>query len=164
METGFSHGVRGRGGKFCYQIFVGHNTGRIFIYSMARESEVIDALKTFIARIGAPPRLHSDNAQAETSDAIKRVCNDYGINPTHTEPHHPAQDGRAESAIKLVKTRMEMMHTLYDCPASNWPYTLQHVAYVLNHTARLPDWSRVFGERGKRRSSVQPVKHQTLPI
>ena len=59
---------------------------------MKRESDGYKALEQFIADIGAPRHLHSDNAMMETSDKWKDILRKYVISSSTTEPHQPQQN------------------------------------------------------------------------
>ena len=68
-DTFFSS-VKGIGGEWCAQVFVGCKSLYGAVYGMATESQGSEALETFIADIGAPYHIHSDNAQMERSKSM----------------------------------------------------------------------------------------------
>jgi hypothetical protein len=72
------------------------------IYPMTNKSETHETLHTFIHEVGVPEHIHSDDAKEVMEGKLKKICRDYGIKTTYTEPHSPWQN-RAEAAIRELK-------------------------------------------------------------
>lgn len=56
---------------------------------MTSESQGPGTLETFVAEVGAPYRLLSDNARMEMSRAWNDILRKYNIQGLTTEPFHP---------------------------------------------------------------------------
>ena len=90
-DTFFSS-VDGIGGVSCTQIFCGEKSLFTKAYAMTTESQGPTMLEQFIAEVGAPYRMHSDNSQMQTSDAWRSILRKYNIEFSTTEPKHPHQN------------------------------------------------------------------------
>ena len=121
------------------QIFCGEKSLFTKAYSMTTESQGPDKLEEFIADVGAPYKLKSDNSQMQTSEAWRAILRKYNIAFGTTEPQHPWQN-KCERRIQDVKsfTNRIMDHT--KTPDFLWNYCVNYVIYLLNHTS-----SRVLG-------------------
>ena len=137
-DTFFSS-VDGIGGISCMQIFCGEKSLFTKAYSMTTESQGPDKLEEFIADVGAPYKLKSDNSQMQTSEAWRAILRKYNIAFGTTEPQHPWQN-KCERRIQDVKsfTNRIMDHT--KTPDFLWNYCVNYVIYLMNHTS-----SRVLG-------------------
>ena len=69
---------------------------------MRTESQGTQALEDFIAEIGAPYAIISDNARMQTGEVWKNILRKYNIQGLTTEPYHPQQNP-AERRIQDVK-------------------------------------------------------------
>jgi len=85
----------------CCQLFT-NDIGFTMIYPMRLKSEAPNALKCFLQEVGTPHVLHSDNAKELMQGEWRKVCNDFSIKTTYTEPHSPWQN-RAEGSIRETK-------------------------------------------------------------
>ena len=118
----------------CMQIFVGRESMYTKVYPMTSESEGPTMLETFIADVGAPYTMKSDNAQMETSRAWKNILRKYNINIQNTEPYHPNQN-YAERRIQEVKKISNRIMDHTNTPDSLWVYSTKYAVDLLNHTA-----------------------------
>ena len=77
------------------------------VYPMTSESKSHTMLETFIANVGAPYAMKSDNAQMETSRAWKNILRKYNINIQNMEPYHPNQNyaERRFQELKKISNR-----------------------------------------------------------
>jgi len=118
----------------CMQLFVGNDSMFTAGYEMTTESEGSTMLEQFIADVGAPYRVHSDNANMETSAVWKGILRKYNIAQSTTEPHYPQQN-RSERRIQEIKkgTNRILDHT--GAPTSLWVYATKYFIDVLNHTS-----------------------------
>ena len=71
-DTFFSS-TKGIRGESCAQLYVRKKSLYTKTYGMSSESQGQDTLESFIANVGAPYHIHSDNAQMERSKAWKEV-------------------------------------------------------------------------------------------
>ena len=107
---------------------------------MTTESEGPEALESFIADVGAPFHILSDNAKMETSKAWKDILRKYNISASTTEPYHPHQNPVERRIQDLKKVAIRIMdHT--KAPDYLWYQCLQYASTLLNHTVtRSLDW------------------------
>jgi len=96
-DTFFSS-VDGIGGVSFTQIFCGEKSLFTKAYAITTESQGPAMLEQFIAEVGTPYRMHSDNSQMQTSDAWRSILRKYNIEFSTTEPKHPHQN-RSERRI-----------------------------------------------------------------
>jgi hypothetical protein len=75
----------------CTQIFT-NDIGFTKIYSMSGKGNAHHALSSFIHEVGIPSDLHSDNAKELMIGQWRKLCQDFSINTTFTEPHSPHQN------------------------------------------------------------------------
>jgi hypothetical protein len=87
-------------------LLLSNDIGFSMVYPMRRKSEAPTALKNFIQDVGIPQTTHSDNAKELMQGEWKKVCNDFMISTTYTEPHSPWQN-RAEA-----RSRIKMSHSM----------------------------------------------------
>jgi hypothetical protein len=69
---------------------------------MRSKEEAHQTLRCFIHDVGVPRVIHSDNAKELMQGQWKKLCNEFGIHTTYTEPHSPWQN-RAEGHIRETK-------------------------------------------------------------
>ena len=55
-----------------------------------------------ITRFGCPSRLVADNVDAFKATPLVSLCEDYGIQITHSTSYYPQGDGLAESSNKIL--------------------------------------------------------------
>lgn len=68
--------------------------------------EVIKHLKLHFPRYGVPDVLVSDNGPQYTSVQFKQFEKDWGVEHVYSSPHYPQSNGKAESAVKIIKRIM----------------------------------------------------------
>ena len=129
-DTFFSS-VKGIGGQWCAQVFVGCKSLYGVVYGMATESQGSEALETFIADIEAPYHLHSDNAQMERSNKWLEVLRKYNISSSTTEPLHPWQND-AERRIQEYKKGTNRILDRTGAPSTLWFYALMLWVSIMN--------------------------------
>jgi transposase InsO family protein len=61
-------------------------------------------LNTMINLLGAPKRIHSDNAAEYGSEAMQQIYKTHNIIHTTTTPYTPYAIGKVENGIGLIKT------------------------------------------------------------
>ena len=77
------------------------------MYSTTSQA-VIKKLKAHITRYGIPDEIVSDNALQFAAEEFRVFAQGYGIKQTHTSPHHPQSNGKAELAVKQAKKTLRM--------------------------------------------------------
>lgn len=136
MDTFFAtkKGGKSSRGNTCCQLFV---TDRNFIYvvPMKSKSEVLQALKQFAKRVGAPDAIVCDMSGEQTSDKVKRFLADIGTTLRALEEGTPWAN-KAELYVGLMKeaTRKDMHEAASPLPF--WDYCLERRVRISNLTAR----------------------------
>ena len=70
-------------------------------------SHIVGILKKMCARYGIPAVLVSDGGPQFTSSQFKSFVKEWGINHRVSSPGHPQGNGKAEAAVKIVKTMLK---------------------------------------------------------
>ena len=78
--------------------------------------------------------LKSDNAKAETSQAVNDILRLYNIADLQTEPHHPWQNP-AERRIQDVKATSNAIMDRTKTPGNLWLQCIMYVVYIMNRLA-----------------------------
>lgn len=74
--------------------------------STTTTTQVITKLKSHFARFGIPTQLVSDCGPQFTADEFKNFVTTWGISHKTSSPGHHQSNGKAESAVKVMKTLM----------------------------------------------------------
>jgi len=101
---------------------------------MRLKSETPNALKCFIRDVGIPQTIHSDNAKELMQGEWKKICNEFMITTTYTEPHSPWQN-RAEGQIRELKRHVQRKMKSRNVPKRLWNYCVKWSCDVRNKTA-----------------------------
>ena len=70
-------------------------------------TQVVNSLKKTCARFGTPRQIVSDGGPHFTSREFEVFVKAWGIDHVTSSPNHQQANGKAESAVKLVKAMME---------------------------------------------------------
>lgn len=76
----------------------------------ATSQQVIDKMKKHFARFGIPRELITDGGPQYMSTEFCNFTQKWGIKHHITSPHHSASNGKAESAVKAMKTLIIKCH------------------------------------------------------
>ncbi|XP_047533388.1 uncharacterized protein K02A2.6-like [Vanessa atalanta] len=68
---------------------------------------VVSKLYDFMARVGIPHTLVTDNGTSFTSQDFKDFCLSNGIKHVFSPPYHPVSNGQAESFVKIIKKGLQ---------------------------------------------------------
>jgi hypothetical protein len=117
----------------CCQLF-SNDIGFNMVYPMRLKSETPNALKCFIRDVGIPQTIHSDNAKELMQGEWKKICNEFMITTTYTEPHSPWQN-RAEGQIRELKRHVQRKMKSRNVPKRLWNYCVKWSCDVRNKTA-----------------------------
>ena len=79
------------------------NFTEVDFLSTTNTSQVITILKKQFARFGIPSTIVSDNGPQFSSEEFKQFTRKWRINHTTSSPNHPQGNGKAESAVKVIK-------------------------------------------------------------
>jgi hypothetical protein len=104
------------------------------VYPMASKGDTSDALLSFIHHVGIPSSIHSDDAKEITKGKFKKLCQDYHIPITTTEPYSPWQN-RAEGAIRELKRHVQRKMHSRQVPQSLWDFCCAWACDVRSKTA-----------------------------
>ena len=118
----------------CAQIFT-NDIGFKKIYSMHAKGNALQALSSFIHEVGIPNVLHSDYAKELMQGQWRKLCQDFSINTTFTEPNSPHQN-RAEGAIREAKRHIHRKMRARNVPKRLWNFCVKWTCDVRNCTAR----------------------------
>lgn len=88
-----------------YLVLVDYMSDFIELVKLADEtsSTIIEAFKHIFSRHGIPLSLHSDNAPYYVSAEFAKFAKEWQFTHTTSSPTHPRSNGKAESAVKIVK-------------------------------------------------------------
>ncbi len=104
------------------------------IYPMRLKSEAPNTLKCFLQDVGTPHVLHSDNAKELMQGEWRKICNDFAIQTTYTEPKSPWQN-RAEGHIRETKRHIHRKMKANKVPKRLWSYCAKWSCDVRNKTS-----------------------------
>jgi hypothetical protein len=79
-----------------------NDIGFMKVYPMHSKAETFEMLNMFIHEVGIASELHLDDAKELMEGQFKKICKDYGIKTTYSEPHSPWQN-REEAGICELK-------------------------------------------------------------
>ncbi|XP_052233127.1 uncharacterized protein K02A2.6-like [Dreissena polymorpha] len=80
------------------------------LLTAATSQQVIDKMKKHFARFGIPRELITDGGPQYMSTEFRNFTQKWGIKHHITSPHHSASNGKAESAVKAMKTLIIKCH------------------------------------------------------
>ena len=132
-DTFFSN-TRALDGSICAQLFVGRKSMLTDVFGMKTEQQMPGALMDFIRKWGAGTGLFSDNAKAETSNAVRDILRQYNMRDLQSEPHQQNQNP-AERRIQEVKSVTNTLLDRSGAPETLWLLCMTYVVYMLNHMA-----------------------------
>ena len=72
----------------------------------AKATTTIQVLKNFFSSLGLPKEIVSDNGPQITAHPFQKFCERNGIKHSCTPPYHPAFNGAAEHAVRVMKDVM----------------------------------------------------------
>ena len=75
-------------------------------------------------------RIHGDRASELTGEIVTDYFEERGIRVTETAGYEPTANGRAESAINVIKTKARvMLMSLGPAGRTLWPAAVQHACW-----------------------------------
>jgi hypothetical protein len=95
---------------------------------------VADTLASFIHQVGIPNTIHSDDAKEITKGKFQKLCSEYEIPSTTTEPYSPWQN-RAEGAIQELKQHVHRKMKTRNVPQKLWDFCCKWSCDVHSKTA-----------------------------
>ena len=136
MDTFFATRKAGKSsrGNTCCQLFV-TNKGFVYIAPMKNRSEVLQAVKQFTKKIGAPEAIISDKSGEQASADLKKILGDIGITLRLLEENTPWSN-KAELYIDILKEAVRKDMKDSNCPLASWDYCIERRARVHNMTSK----------------------------
>lgn len=122
-------------GYTCFNLFGLREGGLDKVYLMRRKSQALSTLQQFVAEVGAPKCLLSDNAHELKSKAVTKYLNSIAVPTRKTEPHHPNQN-LAERRGGSIKASVVHLLLMTGAPLTFWCYALEYIASVRECIAR----------------------------
>jgi len=108
-------------GKTYAQICTDGN-GAVFAYPMKSKFEAGNQLMNLIQQVGTPNELHSDGApEMGGNSKFNRICREYKIRSTFTEPHSPWQN-RCENMIWVLSRKVKARRARKRIPKCVWDF------------------------------------------
>ncbi len=77
--------------------------------------DVINALKVMFARQGVPKKVVSDGAHNLSSLEMKQFAKEWSFELVNSSPYYPKGNGKAESAVKVLKTLIKKTQASGEC-------------------------------------------------
>ena len=102
---------------------------------MKSQSEFQTALHWFCKQIGVPTSLSIDGHKAQTSNAVRRFCNQVGTTLKILEVNTPWAN-RAELYIGLLKEAVRRDMRASNSPMCLWDYAIERRAMIHNLVPR----------------------------
>jgi hypothetical protein len=118
-------------------IFLDDHTGMIWIYNISTKAEVYKCWVHLVQysithKHKCPKVLRSDNGGPYISNAMTAFNDSKGIHPELSNSHTPQQNGRAESAIRKIKSMMKTLLLHAGLPWNFRCFAALHAVYILN--------------------------------
>lgn len=103
-----------------YLVVVDYETDFIEVDAMpsTTSARVVASIKKICARYGRPSQLVSDGGPQFASHEFRQFTSEWGIQHVFSSPYHSQSNGKAESAVKIIKNMM------YKCMESNGDQSL----------------------------------------
>ena len=112
--------------------FVDSFSRYITVYPMVGKDKVLENVKQFVADMGKPGTLVSDNGQEFISNAMREYCRNKEIRLETTTPYTPEDNGKIERVWGTLMGMARCMLASTKCPNNFWHFALNTAAYVKN--------------------------------
>jgi len=120
-------------GNTCAQVFTDGN-GAVFVYPMKGKSEAGQQLINLIQQVGVPNELYKDGApEMGGSSEFNKVCREYRIRSTFTEPHSPWQN-KCEDTIGVLRKEVRARRARRRIPKCVWDFHIIWEAQIYTRT------------------------------
>ena len=129
-------------GNTMMQIYVS-DRGYLAVHPMERKSQFIDSLQMFYKEVGAPNTLVVDPAGEQTSNNVRKLCNQVGTTLRILE-ESTQWANRAELYIRILKEAIRQDIKKSNCPMVLWDYCAERRALIHNLIPR-----KLFQDGGK---------------
>ena len=129
-DTMFASTVKSIRQNTCCQVFVS-DKGFVSVYPMQSQKEFETALHWFCKQVGVPDKLVADSHKSQTSNKVKRFCDQVGTTLRALERHTPWAN-RAELYIGILKEAVRKDLRLSNAPMRLWDYAIERRAMIHN--------------------------------
>ena len=124
----------------------------LIILGMTTKAEAPNAVLTLINLLGAPKRIHSDNAAEYSSEAMQQIYRTHNILHTTTTPYTPYANGKVENGIGLIKTLTRTMLISSGLTKNHWYMAARYATYIANKISMCPSkkhtvWQEYYKEK-----------------
>ncbi len=124
----------------------------LIILGMTTKAEAPNAVLTLINLVGAPKRIHSDNAAEYSSEAMQQIYRTHNILHTTTTPYTPYGNGKVENGIGLIKTLTRTMLISSGLTKNHWYMAARYATYIANKISMCPSkahtvWQEYYKEK-----------------
>jgi hypothetical protein len=102
---------------------------------MKSKIEVLQAVKQFAKEVGAPDAIICDMAGEQTSQPLRKFCNEIGTTLRVLEEGTPWVN-KAELYIGLIKEAVRKDMKDSNCPLAFWDYCVERRTRINNVTAK----------------------------
>lgn len=127
--------VKSLSGNSCAQLYYDPN-GFMYVYPMMSKGQAGESLDIFVNDVGIPNRLTYDGAaeQVKRGTRFHESIRHYRINDHVIEPYSPWQN-RAESGIRILKSKWKRMMIKRQVPKRLWDFALVWICQVYSRSA-----------------------------
>ena len=109
-------------------------SGLLKVYTMPSKDDVLTYLKMYIAEVGKPKTLHSDNGGEYISKKFRAYCIENEIKQTFIIPYNSQQNGKAECAWLTIFNDARTLLADAQLGKHWWGMALLYAVYTRNHT------------------------------
>jgi hypothetical protein len=129
MDTFFATKKAGKSSRnnTCCQLLFVTDKGFVYAVPMKSKAEVLQAVKPFVKEIGALEAIICDMAGEQTSQPLRKFCNEIGTTLRVLEEETPWAN-KAELYIGLIKEAVRKDMKDSKCPLAFWDYCVVHYA------------------------------------
>jgi hypothetical protein len=123
MDTFFATKKAGKSSRsnICCQLFA-TNKGCVYVVPMKSKIEVLQTVKQFAKEVGAPDAIICDMAGEQTSQPLRKFCNEIGTTLANKD----------ELYIGLIKEAVQKDTKDSNCPLAFWDYCVERRAGINN--------------------------------
>jgi len=105
-----------------------------YLYGLSRKSEVIDKFRKFLAQVGVPKIIRTDNGGEFIGNDWNQVLETNKIKIERSCPYNQYQNGVAERNWRTVLSKIRALLIDSKLPKTYWPYAAQTAAYLMNRS------------------------------
>ena len=108
---------------------------KVSISVLSATQQVLAKLRPLYGFFWPITQVHSDCGGEFVADLFKRAMQELGVTQSTTQPGDPAQNGRAERYVGLVKQKAIAMLQEGKLPLSLWSHVIRHASFLMRQSA-----------------------------